>query len=61
MTLAMKSECERCAAELEADGKAYICSRECTFCVPCAQTLHHTCPNCTGELVRRPRRATRSK
>jgi hypothetical protein len=61
MTLAMKSECERCAAELMADGKAYICSQECTFCVPCAQTLHHICPNCESELVRRPRRAAGSR
>jgi hypothetical protein len=61
MTLAMKSRCERCAAELTVDGKAYICSEERTFCVPCAQTLHHICPNCRDELVLRPRRTARSK
>ncbi|MGW1226053.1 DUF1272 domain-containing protein [Streptomyces sp. NPDC002530] len=29
----------------------------CTFCVPCSDVLRHTCPNCAGELVVRPRRA----
>jgi hypothetical protein len=34
-----------------------ICSFECTFCRACAEgTLHGRCPNCTGELVTRPRR-----
>jgi hypothetical protein len=32
-----------------------ICSFECTFCRPCAETrLQGYCPNCGGELVRRP-------
>jgi len=34
-----------------------ICSFECTFCADCAQTrLNGRCPNCGGELVKRPRR-----
>jgi hypothetical protein len=32
-----------------------ICSFECTFCADCASgRLDGTCPNCGGELVRRP-------
>ena len=56
--LKMKPACERCAAALPADQPgARICSFECTFCAECNdQYLHLTCPNCGGELVRRPRR-----
>ena len=36
---------------------AYICSYECTWCGSCTKAMHHTCPNCGGELVKRPRRA----
>lgn len=35
---------------------AYICSYECTFCSGCASGSRGSCPNCGGELVRRPRR-----
>jgi hypothetical protein len=59
MALEMRGECERCGAELRADGEALVCSYECTFCVACGAELEHTCPNCGGELVRRPRRVTR--
>ena len=39
---------------------AMICSFECTFCQSCAQgVLKVRCPNCGGELVRRPIRAGR--
>jgi hypothetical protein len=32
-----------------------ICSFECTFCSACAhEVLQGKCPNCGGELVRRP-------
>jgi hypothetical protein len=32
-----------------------ICSFECTFCRACADArLQGRCPNCGGELVRRP-------
>jgi uncharacterized protein len=57
MTLEMRPECERCGAPLAADGAAAICSFECTFCVACAESMAHVCPNCGGELVPRPRRA----
>jgi hypothetical protein len=53
----MRGECERCGAELHADGEAVICSYECTFCAACGEALEQTCPNCGGELVPRPRRA----
>ena len=52
----MKTRCERCASPLEPSGDAQICSFGCTFCPPCASGLHNSCPNCGGELVRRPRR-----
>ncbi len=55
--LIMKRECERCRTELPPDGEAHICSFECTFCGPCAAELADACPNCGGELVRRPTRA----
>jgi hypothetical protein len=56
MGLEMRPECERCGGRLEANGAAFVCSYECTFCGGCAQEMDHVCPKCTGELVRRPRR-----
>jgi hypothetical protein len=56
VSLELRLECERCGAALAPDGEAYICSYECTFCSECAESLEHVCPNCAGELVRRPRR-----
>jgi hypothetical protein len=56
MPLMMKDRCERCDAALAPDGNARICSYECTFCPGCAEAMNHTCPNCGGELVTRPRR-----
>ena len=57
MALELRGVCERCGAALVADGEAAICSFECTFCVACAASMEHVCPNCGGELVARPRRA----
>lgn len=57
MSLEMKEACERCAVPLPADGEAWICCFECTFCGPCADEMEAVCPNCGGELVRRPGRA----
>jgi hypothetical protein len=57
MSLEMRESCERCGAGLAADGEAHICSHECTFCPDCTAELEAVCPNCGGELVRRPRRA----
>jgi hypothetical protein len=59
MALQMKAACEKCDHSLPVDQEAYICSYECTFCAVCAQAMASTCPNCGGELVRRPRRAVR--
>jgi hypothetical protein len=56
MALELRSTCERCEVSLVPDGVAFICSYECTFCEGCAATLDQLCPNCGGELVRRPRR-----
>lgn len=56
MHLEMKARCVMCAATLAADGEAYICSHECTFCPGCAVNARNLCPRCGGELVRRPLR-----
>ena len=59
MALALKPACEKCAAPLPADSAAArICSYECTFCAVCADAMKGRCPNCSGELVARPRRET---
>ena len=58
MALEMKSACERCGAALGHADTAAICSYECTFCAVCAEAMAHVCPNCGGELVRRPTRAS---
>lgn len=55
--LKMKKQCETCNAEMPADSEAFICSFECTFCPACTRDTHQqVCPNCQGELIRRPRR-----
>jgi hypothetical protein len=54
MALQMKEKCELCGRPLSHSDEAYICSYECTFCRECAQGRHHVCPNCQGELLRRP-------
>lgn len=56
MDLDMKTHCERCEGPTFSDAPAYVCSYGCTFCPSCAVELKCTCPNCTGELLRRPRR-----
>lgn len=54
--LELRPNCECCDKDLPANSQdARICSFECTFCAACADTvLGGRCPNCTGELVRRP-------
>jgi hypothetical protein len=54
-----RTECEKCRAPLPPDGSAYFCSHECTFCATCVRRLAFVCPNCGGELVRRPPRVVR--
>lgn len=54
--LDLRPNCECCDADLPPDStSAFICTFECTFCRDCAEgTLKGRCPNCGGELVRRP-------
>ena len=54
--LELRPNCECCAALLAPESlDARICSFECTFCAACADgVLGGRCPNCGGELVRRP-------
>jgi hypothetical protein len=56
--LKLRPNCECCNRNLPNEStEARICSFECTFCVECAESkLEGVCPNCGGELVRRPRR-----
>lgn len=54
--LDMKQHCEQCNADVAIDGEAFICSYECTFCFVCTTQMKHVCPNCGGELVKRPTR-----
>ena len=56
LMLEMRDTCEKCSVTLQEDGDAVICSFECTFCVECCAGMTAVCPNCGGELVRRPRR-----
>lgn len=54
--LQLRPGCECCDRDLPPDSPdAMICSFECTFCRDCTeQRLHGQCPNCGGELLRRP-------
>ncbi len=54
--LALRPNCECCDCDLPPNSPdAVICSFECTFCARCAEDLlGWRCPNCGGELVRRP-------
>ena len=54
--LELRPNCECCDRDLPAESlDALICSFECTFCSACNErVLHGSCPNCGGELVRRP-------
>jgi hypothetical protein len=54
--LELRPCCECCAKNLPPESTAArICSFECTFCADCAErALRGICPNCGGELVRRP-------
>ena len=56
MPLEMRQSCEKCRVSLPPDGEAFLCSYECTFCASCTEGMKSVCPNCGGELVRRPRR-----
>jgi hypothetical protein len=54
--LALRPNCECCDRDLPPEStNAMICTFECTFCADCGKgVLQNVCPNCGGELVRRP-------
>ena len=54
--LELRPNCECCDADLPPDAtNAMICTFECTFCARCAAVaLKGVCPNCGGDLQRRP-------
>ena len=54
--LQLRPNCECCDVDLAPESReARICTFECTFCATCAETrFGGLCPNCGGELVRRP-------
>lgn len=56
--LQLRPNCECCNKDLPPQStEARICTFECTFCAACADgVLQGICPNCGGELLRRPRR-----
>jgi hypothetical protein len=54
--LDLRPNCECCDKDLPPSSlEARNCTYECTFCADCADNrLRGICPNCGGELVRRP-------
>jgi len=55
--LALRPNCECCNRDLPPESTdARICTYECTFCADCVENRlpESKCPNCGGELVRRP-------
>ena len=59
--LELKPNCEKCNKALpHSSDEAYICSYECTFCEECsAETFKFICPNCQGNLEKRPKRSSK--
>ncbi|KAA3599310.1 MAG: DUF1272 domain-containing protein [Calditrichaeota bacterium] len=57
--LEIRPNCECCNKDLEPNSnEVMICTFECTFCKDCSEKMSLVCPNCGGELVRRPIRPT---
>lgn len=54
--LDLRPNCELCDRDLPPGAlDARICSYECTYCAPCADTvLQNVCPTCGGGLQPRP-------
>ena len=54
--LELRPNCECCDRDLPPESPdAMICTYECTWCRDCAETtLGGVCPNCGGNLERRP-------
>ena len=61
LVLELRPNCECCDRDLDpASPDVFICTYECTWCRDCAENvLRGVCPNCGGELVRRPVRPAR--
>lgn len=57
--LELRPGCECCDVDLPPSSLAFICTFECTWCASCAERMGHECPNCGGDLVRRPVRPER--
>jgi hypothetical protein len=54
--LELRPNCECCDRDLPPESaEAMICTYECTWCRDCVENvLHGVCPNCGGNLERRP-------
>lgn len=54
--LELRPGCECCDKDLPPEAAdAMICTFECTFCADCVENkLHGVCPNCGGDLAKRP-------
>jgi hypothetical protein len=54
--LELRPNCECCDRDLPPESPdAMICTYECTWCRDCVENvLHGVCPNCGGNLERRP-------
>ena len=57
----MRTHCEKCTIILNHMSDAYICSYECTYCFDCYRKLNTICPNCSGDLVIRPKRKPKNE
>jgi uncharacterized protein len=59
--LEIRPNCECCGRDLPPDAAdAFICSFECTWCAACVDAFpDRACPNCGGNLERRPVRPER--
>ena len=54
--LQYKEACDGCGVHLSWIDACSICTHECTWCPECTELHGGVCPNCSGELRRRPRR-----
>ncbi len=58
--LELRPNCECCDVDLPPDAPAFICTFECTFCETCTdEVFKGICPNCGGDLQKRPIRPIR--
>ena len=54
--LQYKEACQGCGVHLSWIDPCTICIHECTWCLECTEAHGGVCPNCSGELKRRPKR-----